>query len=180
MTEQFSPRNLHKPDLRVRDASEADVENLCALRYVASPAIHLDRLRDARNGDLRYLLIENASQIVGFGVLVFRRPTSWSDAGDASNLPQIVDLFVAEKQRGQGIGSFFIVQAELIAREKGCGEIFIGVDPIDNPRAHSLYLKLGYAALQSAPHRSRWRFFDSDGVLHAGDEWHLDLKKSLR
>lgn len=168
-----------KNPLSVREANETDLPGLLAVRYAATPGIHLDRMQQAENGDLSYLVIERASEIVGFCVLVFRRPPGWSDAADPTRLPQMIDLFVAEAVRGQGVGRFFIAQIEDIARNSGYQQLFVGVDPVENPRAHALYLRLGYAPLQDAPQRTRWRFVDSSGAVHQGEEWHLDLRKPL-
>jgi ribosomal protein S18 acetylase RimI-like enzyme len=68
---------------------------------------------------------------------------------------------------------------ERIAAACGCSHLYLGVDPVDNPRALGLYLRLGYTPLQDRPHRSRWRFTDSDGHVHQGEEWSLDMTKPL-
>jgi hypothetical protein len=68
---------------------------------------------------------------------------------------------------------------EELARSRGCTHIYLGVDPVDNPRAHQLYLRLGYSPLQTQPYRLHWKFVDSGGDLHEGNDWRIDLVKDL-
>jgi GNAT superfamily N-acetyltransferase len=90
-----------------------------------------------------------------------------------------MDLYVAEAHRGQGIGSAIVRQMEEIAVGQGCAELFLSVDPQENARAHTLYTRLGYRALQVEPYRDRWRFVDSEGRVHEGEEWLVDMVKTL-
>jgi hypothetical protein len=55
----------------------------------------------------------------------------------------------------------------------------VAVDPVENPRAYQLYLRLGYQPLQQEPYRSRWQFTDSDGDVHHGEDFQIDLRKSM-
>jgi GNAT superfamily N-acetyltransferase len=71
-------------------------------------------------------------------VLLRERPPQWSDPLDT--FPITVDLFVAEAHRGQGIGS----------------EILQHVEPRSNPRALSLYQRLGFRPLQEEPFDRGW------------------------
>jgi hypothetical protein len=38
---------------------------------------------------------------------------------------------------------------------------------------------LGFLPLQAEPHRTEWRFTDSDGHVHAGSAWAIDMVKPL-
>ena len=128
----------------VRDAHTADLEGLMAIRYADHPAIHRDRLRDAAAQHLRFLIAERAETIIGFGLLVFTRPATWPDAGTTDRLPQVVDLYVTEALRDQGIGTLIIRRMEELAISAGHNELFLGVDPKHNPSAYALYVRLGY------------------------------------
>ena len=68
---------------------------------------------------------------------------------------------------------------EGLAQERGEQRIYVAVDPVDNEGALRLYRRLGYNAVQDAPYRSHWSFTDSDGNMHKGEEWQIDLWKSL-
>ncbi len=168
------------PAITVRDAREADLSALTAIKGAGSEALHRDRLRDARSNDFRYLVLEAGHQVIGFACLVFRRPASWSDAADTSHLPQIVDLQVQEDQRGQGYGTAFMHTIEQIAANSGCAQLYLSVEPVENPRAHALYLRLGYRSLQAEPTQKHWQFTDSAGCLHSGDMLVVDMVKDLR
>lgn len=165
--------------LIVRDAIMADLEELKQINYAHSPAIHSDRLHDAGEHRMRYLVIEQNEAILGFSVLVFLRPPSWSDADSREHLPQIVDLYVRPEQRGKGIGSCFIQQMETLVASACYNRIFVAVDPVDNPKAHALYLRLGYQPLQNEPYRLQWHLTDSDGKRHEGESWNIDLVRHL-
>src|ERR671932_451041 len=103
------------PRITVRDAELADVPALTALKGEGSESVHLDRLRDAASPAFRYLVLLVDGELIGYGCLVFRRPAHWSDAADTEQLPQMVDLRVAESHRGKGYGSAFIRAMERIA-----------------------------------------------------------------
>src|SRR5207244_9227802 len=97
--------------MRVRDAVEADLPALTAIKGPGSEAVHRDRLRDAQDAQgtgFRYLVLLVDDELIGFACLVFRRPPSWSDAADTEHLPQIVDLRVKESHRSRGHGTAFI------------------------------------------------------------------------
>jgi predicted N-acetyltransferase YhbS len=92
----------------------------------------------------------------------------------------MVDLFVRPDHRNGGAGSFLIHWMEDTVRARGATLLHMGVDPLENPRAHQLYLRLGYTPLQTEPYRSHWKFTDSDGNVHEGHEWNIDMVKDLR
>jgi ribosomal protein S18 acetylase RimI-like enzyme len=165
--------------IRVRDAAEADVPVLTAIKAGGSEALHRDRLRDAQGSGFRYLVVLTDQGIIGFACLVIRRPASWSDADDTHHLPQIADLQVNESDRGRGYGSEFVRAIEIIAQQAGFQQLYISVEPLNNPRAYALYRRLGYRPLQAEPYRKVWEFTDSDGKLHRGEDWLVDMIKLL-
>lgn len=163
----------------VRDARPTDLEGLASVCYGDRPAIHRDRLRDAALRHLRFLVAELDGELIGFGLLVFSRPTTWPDAGTTGLLPGILDLHVAEMVRGQGIGTAMIRRMEELAAKEGYDRLYLSVDPVENKRAYALYERLGYRALQSEPYCDHWRFVDSDGQVHEGKDWQVDMVKVL-
>jgi GNAT superfamily N-acetyltransferase len=165
--------------VKIRDALEADIPILTALKGAGTEIIHRDRLRDARDSSFRYLVLIVDETIIGFACLVSRRPSYWSDANDEQHLPQIVDLLVKESQRGHGYGSEFIHLLERIAAEAGHQYVYLGVEPIHNPRAYALYLRLGYQPEQSKPYHKAWGFTDSQGQVHRGEDWIIDVVKQI-
>jgi ribosomal protein S18 acetylase RimI-like enzyme len=164
--------------ITVRDASEADVPALAAVR--SSEALHRGRLRDAQRADFRYFVILRDQVVIGFLSLVFRRPPSWSNSRDEQHLPEIIDFHIVEAQRGQGFGSQAIAFLERIAAEAGYPQLYIAVDPVDNPRALSLYQRLGYQQLQSEPHFHSWEALDGDGNIDRGGSWLVNMVKPLQ
>ena len=158
---------------------EADIPSLTSIKGTGTEVIHRDRLRDAKDASFRYLVLEANESVIGFACLVYRRPSYWSDANDQEHLPQIVDLQIEESQRGHGYGSKFIHLIEKMAADAGSKHLYLSVDPVRNPRAHALYLRLDYQPVQSRPYRKKWQFTDSHGNLHSGKDWIIDLVKEL-
>jgi GNAT superfamily N-acetyltransferase len=77
------------------------------------------------------------------------------------NIPEIVDLQVAEPYRKQGIGSALIAACETYVREKGYTTIGVCVEQNAScAAANRLYPQLGYTT-------------DSFGSTHADSELHL-------
>lgn len=72
--------------------------------------------------------------ILGFGVLKLK----------GTLLPKLSDLYVKEDYRGNGIGSNLMRYRENIAKSLGHSEIFVSVDPIENPNMIKLISKHGY------------------------------------
>jgi GNAT superfamily N-acetyltransferase len=167
------------PLITVRDAEEADLPVLIAIKGGDSEALHRDRLRDAQGSGFRYLVLVRGQEVVGFACLVSRRPASWSDANDTQYLPQMVDLQVAESQRGQGYGSAFVRAIEREAAQAGYHQLYVAVEPANNPRAYALYQRLGYQQLQPEPYLKTWEHTDSGGNTHRGEDWIVDMVKPL-
>ena len=163
----------------IRKAIETDIPMLVSIKGAGSEIIHQDRLRDAQEESFDYFVLLAEERVVGFACLVYRRPKYWSDAQDENYLPQVVDLQIEEAHRGRGYGSEFLRLLEKMAAEAGSTHLYIAVDPVDNPRAQALYLRLGYQPIQSSPYRRSWHFTDSQGNLHRGEDWIIDLVKKL-
>jgi GNAT superfamily N-acetyltransferase len=165
--------------IEVRDAGETDLPALTAIKGSGSEAVHRDRLGDARGGGFRYLVLLADQELIGYTCLVFRRPAHWSDTEDQEHLPQIVDLRVKESHRGLGYGRAFIHHIERITSQAVFEQLYLAVEPQDNPRAYALYLQLGYQPLQTAPYQKAWEFIDSAGSLHHGEDWVVDMVKQV-
>lgn len=173
--------DLERPSrVTIRDAVEADLPALVAIKGAGSEALHHDRLSDALSSGFRYLVILAGEELVGFGCLVIQRPHYWSDGGDTQYLPCIIDLQVEKTRRSQGFGSQLIRQIERIAAQAGFERLYIAVEPRDNSRAYALYQRLGYQSVQPEPYLKAWKFINSGGKLHRGEDWMVDMVKSLK
>ena len=58
----------------------------------------------------------------------------------------VLTIAVRESHWGQGIGSALLGELIQAARERDCAELFLEVRA-DNPRAHGLYLRRGFAEI---------------------------------
>jgi GNAT superfamily N-acetyltransferase len=165
--------------IRVRDATGGDIPTLTDIKGVGTEIIHRDRLRDAQHTGFRYLVLLLDNALIGFACLIGRRPSYWSDANDVEHLPQIVDLQVRESHRGKGCGSAFVRALERIAAQAGNNHLYLSVDPVNNRRAYIFYQRLGYQPEQLEPYRKAWEFRDSQGNIHSGEDWVIDLVKQV-
>lgn len=163
--------------ITVRQAQMEDLPALQAVRYHDRPAIHRDRIQSADPQRVLYFVALYDQQIVGFGLLLLERPREWTDV--IEGFPLLIDLFVAETYRRRGVGKAMIEQMEVVVRMQGKRAIFLSVEPNENLRALALYRRLGYLPLQEEPYQNRWRFIDSDGIQHEGEEWLIDTRKEI-
>lgn len=161
----------------IRPALLPDLAALCRVRYADQPGIHADRILASDGETSAYLVAVRGQDIIGFGVLQIEQPARWDDPH--GQFPMVIDLFVDEDQRGQGYGRALLGAMEQLAAACGKAALHLSVEPLENPRALALYRSLGYAPLQDAPYHSEWRFTDSQGVEHSGEEWVIDMRKSL-
>ena len=116
---------------------------------------------------------------MGFASLMFHRPSYWSDTDDTERLPQSIDVQAQESQRRKGYGSALIEPMEAIAAGSGYRQLYISVEPVDNPLAPALYLRLGFQPLQSEPYLKAWECRDSAGNVYHGEVWVVDMVKGL-
>lgn len=160
----------------IRDAVATDLDALVSLR--PTRALHKDRVNEANKGTMRYLVTEFSGVVVGFGILAFE-DLSTSDQPLPYH-PMAIDLFVAPEFRSRGIGTAMLQFMEDEATRRGFTAMFLSVEPEANPRAYALYRRLQYEPLQTEPYEDRYRFVDSDGNVHEGVEWCVDMRKSLQ
>ena len=117
-----------------------------------------------------YLVVaEQNSLILGFGVLKLKGTLH----------PKLSDLYVSEVYRRKGIGSDLIKYRENIARNLGYTEIFVSVDPIENPKMVKLIKKHSYKTI-TAPYLKKAIFYNDDGSSYEKTYTRIDLKKLLK
>ena len=131
------------PDLRVRDASAADIEAFVPLLGDLGYPTPADTIRErfarlSANGE-RVIIAETGGSIVGLmtvhsGLHVLHRPKP---------VCRITMLVVAERARGMGVGRALVREAERIATEYGCGVLEV-TSNLKRAEAHAFYEKLGF------------------------------------
>lgn len=164
--------------MKIRNVVIADIP---ALEQVKKPAIlHEDRIRDAANGEFRYLVQENeCGGILGHACLVFRRPKAWPPDEEDTPYPRVIDLMICKQRRRQGLGKEFMRQMESICRQMGYSRLYLSVDPEGNADALKFYLAIGYKAMHDEPRWRKWSFKDSQGNVHQGEGLDLDMFKEI-
>ena len=95
----------------------------------------------------------------------------WEGKPTATEYPDISDLYVHPDWRGRGIGTRILLGCEAFVRAAGHTRVGLAVNPQLNPRAYTLYKRLGYSAVSQEPYL--------DGVYNGVEDWVIDLVKQI-
>lgn len=153
-------------DFRIRLATEDDVVGLCEIRN--SKSLFRKYLEQQESKNLYVAIAEQTGTILGFGLLKVK-----------GNLcPKLSDLYVHEEVRGNGIGSALITYREELAISLGYTEMYVSVDPIENPKMIKLITKLGYQTI-SEPYEKNAIYYNNDGSSYEKTYTRVDFKKEL-
>ena len=165
------------PRVELADAEEADFIAIAG-RYCPESLLR-DYFRLAKQSTLRCLTLRCAGQIIGFGLLVFRRPEFWPAADYLGRLPEVVGLSINPGLRRRGYGSAFMRGIELETAKAGYSRLYLTVDPIENPAAYAFYRHLDYQQLQTEPYHAVWEMKDSHQRVYRGENWLIDMFKDF-
>jgi GNAT superfamily N-acetyltransferase len=150
----------------IRVANENDLSGLCYIRN--NRDLFTNYLNQFEKKEVYLVIAEQNELILGFGVLKLK----------GSLLPKLSDLYVKENYRGNGIGSDLIRFRENIARDLGFSEIFVSVDPIENPKMIRLIKRHGYQPI-SEEYLKTAMFYSEDGTTYNKTYTRIDFKKLL-
>lgn len=143
-----------------------DLISLCTVRN--NKELFVQYLEKAARKEVYLVIAEHDGQVVGFGVLKLT----------GHLVPKLSDLYVKEDSRRIGIGSDLIHYRESLAKELGYSEIYVSVDPVDNPKMITLITRLGYHPI-SEPYLKTATFYTEDGTAYEHTYTRIDLKKRL-
>jgi GNAT superfamily N-acetyltransferase len=150
----------------VRLANDGDINGLCEIRN--NKDLFIKYLKQHENKEANLVVASEDNTILGFGVLKLK----------GILFPKLSDLYVKETHRGKGVGTDLIRYREKIARSQNFSDLYVSVDPIENPKMIKLITKLGYEAI-SEPYKKTAIFHNDDGTTHEKTYSRIDLKKSL-
>ncbi|MCH7323367.1 GNAT family N-acetyltransferase [Solibacillus sp. MA9] len=150
----------------IRLANRDDINALCHIRN--NEALFLNYLQ-LQLDEQAYLAVAQVEDVlVGFGLLKLNGPL----------IPKLSDLFVKPTFRHQGIGHALIKFREQLAYERCFDEIFVSVDPIENPRMVKLVTTLHYVAI-CEPYGKSAIYYNEDGATYEKTYMRVDFKKKL-
>ncbi|MGI8386603.1 GNAT family N-acetyltransferase [Robertmurraya sp. P23] len=152
---------------KIRLANENDLSGLCDIRN--NKDLFTNYLKQFAKKEVYLAIAEQDSIILGFGVLKL----------NGTMLPKLSDLYVKENYRRNGIGSDLIKYRENIAKSLSYSEIFVSVDPIENPKMIKLICKHGYEPI-SEPYLKKALFYNDNGTTYNKTYTRIDLKKLLK
>ena len=119
----------------IRLANVNDLAALCNVRNNID--LFKYYLKQSERKKVFFVIAEQEAHILGFAILKV----------NGHLFPKLSDLYVKENYRGNGIGSGLIMYRENIAKNLGYSEIFVSVDPIENPKMIKLVKRHGYEAI---------------------------------
>lgn len=153
-------------EYNIRGANEEDIYGLCNIRN--NKDLFIKYLKQHENKEVYLAVAVKDNTIQGFGALKLKE----------SLLPKISDLYVKEIYRGKGVGSDLIKYHKKIARNLGFSDLFVSVDPVENPRMIKLITKHEYEAI-SELYIKNAIFYNDDGTTYEKTYSRIDLKTSL-
>ncbi|WP_305906489.1 GNAT family N-acetyltransferase/peptidase C39 family protein [Methylomarinum sp. Ch1-1] len=124
-------------DTLFRQATKADIDALVAIENRCFTEDRLTQrnfqwMLEKAHADI--IVAEMAEDIIGYGLLLYRRGTS---------LARLYSLAILPEHRGGGLASSLLSELEQCARLHDCVYLRLEVRP-DNERAIALYRRLGY------------------------------------
>ena len=129
-------------------------------------------------GKAIYLVAWHEDLPIGHALLKWRGPDHDSISSRLSGCADIEDLFVHPEYRSRSAGSRLLGHAESMAMQREYSLIGLGVD-VDNPRARSLYKRLGFEDTGFGEYYSRWQYDDRNGKKAWAEEHCNYLVKRL-
>lgn len=153
----------------VRTADATDIAGLCSVRN--NETLFMSYLKQQENKEVIVAVAETDDEdrvILGFAVLKLQ----------GKLVPKLSDLYVKEIYCGQGAGSALIRYREECAKELGYNEMFVSVDPAENPKMIKLISKHGYHAI-SKPYSKQAIYYKEDGSSYEKTYIRMDLKKQV-
>ena len=150
----------------IRLACVKDLNKLCSIRNNRDLFSRYIQLQEKK--EIYLVIAEDEYHLLGFGILKIKGALA----------PKLSDLYVKEEFRGNGVGSALIKYREEIARDLYFLEIFVSVDPIENPKMIRLINKHGYNAI-SRPYLKTAIYYRTDGSTYDKTYTRIDLKKLL-
>lgn len=131
-----------EPQIKIALLTDAGLEDL--EKAIPGRGSHPVRLQEQKDGKSSYLIAYLNGTPVGHLNLKWNGDESPTVKKYVQDCPEINGLSVwPPEMQSRGIGRKLVAKAEEIAKERGFKQIGLGVN-LDNPRAKSLYEKLGY------------------------------------
>ena len=164
--------------MHVRPVTEHDIPLLEQRFPEGTPDKHRMRLRSQKAGRVVYLVASLGDAPAGHGLLIWT-PIDAAVASRMRDCAEVTDMFVDPSLRSQGIGSSILAAAEDLANKRGRSWLGLTVG-LSNPRARSLYERLGYqdSGLGEFPAQSSW--IDNQGERHSWADTTVFLTKALQ
>ncbi len=137
-------------DICIRPIQPGDVDLLCQRMGEDDGASHRSYLDKQSRGEGVYLIAWDGNEPVAHLFIRWTGNTEvprivdrYPQAAQFADCPEFCEVYVMAERRSQGIGTQLLRQALQLARERRASQATLCVDT-ENPRARSLYERLGF------------------------------------
>jgi len=151
--------------MNIRNVNSSDYRSVKKIKPSLDTVSFKERLERQKSGYAEFLVLEDKNQLVSF---VF---VKWGGKKTHPEYPDMEDLYTKESKRGKGYATLLITECEKRAKEKGFKEIGLAANPTENPKARSLYERLGYKSTGEKSYL--------DGIYDGVEDWVIDLEKEI-
>jgi GNAT superfamily N-acetyltransferase len=165
------------PDVAIEPIRVEDADGAARLMAWRQPARHAERALAQRGGRGVYLIAWKDDAPVGHSFVKWPGDLS-SRQARAERCVEIEDLYVADGERGRGIGAALLAASEDVARVNGHALIGLAV-ALGNTEARRLYARHGYRDAGQGVFTLRWTSLDDQGVERTWREQCTYLVKPL-
>lgn len=153
-------------NVQIRLANDADLKALCTIRN--NEQLFTNYLQLQQDGQAYLAVAQVEHELVGFGVLKLNGPL----------IPKLSDLYVKPGFRHRGMGQALIAYREQLAVARDYDEVFVSVDPIENPKMVQLVTNLGYNAI-CEPYEKSAIYYYEDGTTYDKTYVRVDFIRQL-
>lgn len=162
----------------IRQACEEDISILEQQMNFGYLDKHKNRIERQKNGEVIYLIAWYKELPVGHVLIKWGGSEDEPIASNQKECPDLEDLLVKPEYRSHGVGRQLILYAQSLAKEKGYNKIGLGVG-LDNPRAHTFYLNVGFEDCGFGEFTVGGSYIDSNGIKQSWEETCIYLVLTL-
>lgn len=156
--------SLHQGKMDIRQAQQKDLKLIERdLKPAVGRSFELELEEQAQGVHSLYISLDGG-EILGSAFIRWQGPRDPAAMRLFPDAPEIYRLEVRADQRSSGIGRELIEKMESAAASRGYGEVSLGVGH-ENPRAYSLYKRLGFEDTELDEYVDEYEYPLNDGQL---------------
>lgn len=166
--------------IEIKAAKESQLDLLISQFSPDNPLFQYNRFNVQEKGEGLYLIAWNDNIPIGHFLLRWSGPqdVSVTNKINITNSAFLEAGLTIDEYRRMGVATAIILEAERLAKVKGCTHIGLEVG-VENPEAKRLYESLGYKDWGYGEFKISWEYIDYDGNKAIDSEIVIFMQKSL-